>query len=111
MSTLLLDRMCRTNMEEYMIKPHHDRVIVKLMDGSNRTASGLIIPEQAQEKPNIGEVLAVGPGRKEHGQPIGYDMTSKVGDKVIFSKYTGSEVEYEGQSLIIMRDEDILGTL
>ena len=77
------------------IKPLEDRILVKSIEAEQTTASGLVIPDTAKEKPQEGEVLAVGPGRFEDGQRLPLDV--KVGDKVIYSKYGGTEVKYDGQ--------------
>jgi len=89
------------------IKPLHDRVIVKRMAEEEMTKGGLYIPETAKEAPAEGKVLAVGPGKSDDGKvtPLGV----KTGDVVIFSKYAGTEVKIDGEDLLIMREEDILG--
>lgn len=90
------------------IKPLQDRVVVKRFDEEEMTKGGIIIPEAAKESPAEGEVVAVGPGRKdENGKSMPLDV--KKGDKVIFSKYGGTEVTIDGEDLLIMREEDILG--
>jgi len=91
-------------------RPLHDRVVVKRIDAEAKTAGGIIIPDTAKEKPSQGEVIAVGPGgRDEAGKLIPIDL--KVGDKVLFGKWSGSEVKIDGQDLVIMKESDILGVL
>ena len=89
-----------------MIKPLADRVLIKMMESEETTKSGIILAGKAQEKPQIAEVLAVGPGGKVDGNEI--EMYVKAGDKVIVSKYAGTEVKYEGEELIIVKQSDIL---
>ena len=89
------------------LRPLHDRVIVKRLDQETKTASGLIIPETAAEKPDQGEVLAVGNGKiLEDGKVRQLDV--KVGDRVLFGKYSGQAVKVEGEELLVMREEDIM---
>ena len=90
------------------IKPLQDRVIVKRMEEETKTAGGIIIPDSAQEKPQQGKVLAVGPGKVlEGGTKL--DMTVSEGDVVLFGKYSGSEIKIDGEEVLIMREDDILG--
>jgi len=91
------------------IKPLEDRVLVKPLDAEQTTASGLVIPDTAKEKPQEGEVLAVGPGRFEDGQRLPLDVA--VGDKVIYSKYGGTEVKYDGQDYLILSARDVLAVI
>lgn len=92
------------------IRPLHDRVIVKRVEAERTTASGIVIPESAGEKPDQGEVLAVGPGKRDdNGKAIALDV--KVGDKVLFGKYAGQTVKVDGQELLVMREEDLMGVL
>jgi chaperonin GroES len=92
------------------IRPLHDRVIVKRLDQERKTASGIVIPDSAAEKPDQGEVMAVGPGKKDdHGKFIPVDL--KVGDRVLFGKYAGQTVKVEGDELLVMREEDIMGVI
>ena len=92
------------------IRPLHDRVIVKRLDNERKTASGIVIPDSAAEKPDQGEVLAVGPGkRNEDGKLTPVDL--KVGDKVLFGKYSGTTVKVEGDELLVMREEDIMAVV
>ena len=89
------------------IKPLEDRIVVKPLDAEQTTASGLVIPDTAKEKPQEGEVLAVGPGRvDDNGVRIPLDVA--VGDKVIYSKYGGTEVKYSGEEFLILSARDIL---
>ncbi len=92
------------------IRPLHDRVIVKRVDAETRTASGIYIPEAADEKPDQGDVLAVGPGKRdEAGKLIPMDV--KVGDRILFGKYSGQNVKVDGDEYLVMREEDIMGVL
>ena len=91
------------------IKPLGDRVVVKPQPAEEKTASGLFIPDTAKEKPQKGSVVAVGPGRVENGTKI--DMTVKAGDTVLYGKYSGTEIELDGDDVLIMRESDILGVV
>lgn len=92
------------------IRPLHDRVIVKRLDNERKTASGIVIPETAAEKPDQGEVLAVGPGKLDDtGKRMPVDV--KVGDRVLFGKYAGQTVKVDGDELLVMREEDIMGVV
>jgi chaperonin GroES len=91
-------------------RPLHDRVVVKRVDSETKTSGGIIIPDTAAEKPQQGEVVAVGPGtRDESGKLIEIDL--KKGDKVLFGKWSGTEVKIDGQELLIMKESDIMGVL
>ncbi len=91
-------------------RPLHDRVVVKRVDSETKTSGGIIIPDTATEKPQQGEVVAVGPGtRDESGKLVPVDL--KKGDKVLFGKWSGTEVKIDGQELLIMKESDILGIL
>jgi chaperonin GroES len=91
-------------------RPLHDRVVLKRIDAEDKTAGGIIIPDTVKEKPSQGEVVAVGPGgRDEAGTLIPIDL--KVGDRVLFGKWSGTEVKLDGQDLLIMKESDILGVL
>jgi len=91
-------------------RPLHDRVVVKRLEEDTKTAGGIIIPDTAKEKPQQGEVIAVGPGaRDETGKINALDV--KVGDRVLFGKWSGTEVKIDGQDLLIMKESDILGVL
>ena len=89
-----------------MIKPLKDRVLIKMIENEETTKSGIILSGSAQEKPQIAEVIAVGPGGKIDGEQI--EMYIKVGEKVIVNKYAGTEVKFEGEDLIIVKQSDIL---
>ena len=91
------------------IKPLEDRILVKSVEAEQTTASGLVIPDTAKEKPQEGEVLAVGPGRFEDGQRLPLDI--QVGDKVIYSKYGGTEVKYDGQEYLLLSARDVLAVV
>ncbi len=92
------------------IRPLHDRVIVKRMEEERKTASGIVIPDSATEKPDQGEVIAVGPGKKDdNGKTVAMDV--KVGDRVLFGKYAGQGVKIEGEEVLVMREEDIMGVI
>ncbi len=91
-------------------RPLHDRVLIRRIEEENKTPGGIIIPDTAKEKPQQGEVVAVGPGaRDESGKLQPLDV--KVGDKVLFGKWSGSEVTLDGEELLIMKESDILGIL
>lgn len=92
------------------IRPLHDRVIVKRLEEERKTASGIVIPDTAAEKPDQGEVVAVGPGKRDdNGKHVALDV--KAGDKVLFGKYAGQTVKVEGEELLVMREEDIMGVV
>lgn len=92
------------------IRPLHDRVVVRRMEEERKTASGIIIPDNAAEKPDRGEVLAVGPGKMgDDNERV--PMQVKVGDKVLFGKYAGTTVKVDGEELLIMREEDLLAVV
>ena len=92
------------------LRPLHDRVIVKRLDQETTTASGIVIPDSAAEKPDQGEVLAVGPGkRSEKGEFIVLNI--KVGDRVLFGKYSGQTVKVDGDELLVMREEDLFAVV
>ncbi|BDZ41146.1 10 kDa chaperonin [Paraoerskovia sediminicola] len=92
------------------IKPLEDRIVVKALEAETTTASGLVIPDTAKEKPQEGEVLAVGPGRvDDNGNRVPVDVA--VGDKVIYSKYGGTEVKYDGQDLLVLSARDVLAVV
>jgi chaperonin GroES len=89
-------------------RPLHDRVVVRRLESEERTAGGIIIPDTAKEKPQQGEVVAVGPGaRNDRGDIVALDV--KAGDKVLFGKWSGTEVKIDGQDLLIMKESDIMG--
>jgi chaperonin GroES len=92
------------------LRPLHDRVIIKRLDQESKTASGIIIPDAAAEKPDQGEVLAVGPGKRdETGKLNALDV--KVGDRVLFGKYAGQTVKVDNEELIVMREDDIMAVV
>ena len=92
------------------IRPLHDRVIVKRIDEERKSAGGIVIPDTAAEKPDQGEIVAVGKGKKsEDGKLIALDV--KVGDRVLFGKYSGQTVKVKGDELLVMREEDIMGVI
>ena len=91
-------------------RPLHDRVVVKRLEGEEKTKGGIIIPDTAKEKPQEGKVIAVGPGgRDESGKLIPLDV--KAGDRVLFGKWSGTEVKIDGEDLLIMKESDILGVV
>ncbi|MEB4589544.1 co-chaperone GroES [Candidatus Thiothrix sp. Deng01] len=92
------------------IRPLHDRVVVRRMEEERKTASGIIIPDSATEKPDRGEVLAAGPGKlADNGERA--PLQVKVGDKVLFGKYAGTTVKIDGEELLIMREDDLLAVV
>jgi len=92
------------------IRPLHDRVLVRRVEEDTKTAGGIIIPDTAKEKPSQGKVLAVGPGaRGEDGKLVPLDV--KKGDKILFGKWSGSEVKVDGEDLLIMKESDIMGII
>ena len=89
-------------------RPLHDRVVVRRLEAEEKTAGGIIIPDTAKEKPMEGEVIAAGPGaRNEQGQLVALDV--KAGDRVLFGKWSGTEVKIDGEELLIMKESDIMG--
>ena len=91
-------------------RPLHDRVVIRRLDAEEKTVGGIIIPDTAQEKPMEGEIVAVGPGaRDELGKIVPLDV--KAGDRVLFGKWSGTEIKLEGEDLIIMKESDIMGIL
>ncbi|HKF61406.1 MAG TPA: co-chaperone GroES [Dongiaceae bacterium] len=91
-------------------RPLHDRVVVRRVESEEKTAGGIIIPDTAKEKPMEGEVIAVGPGaRNEKGEVVALDV--RVGDRILFGKWSGSEVRLDGQDLLIMKESDIMGII
>jgi chaperonin GroES len=91
-------------------RPLHDRVVVRRVEGDARTAGGIIIPDTAKEKPQEGEVIAVGPGaRDESGKIVALDV--RVGDRILFGKWSGTEVKLNGEDLLIMKESDIMGII
>jgi chaperonin GroES len=91
-------------------RPLHDRVVVRRIEAEEKTAGGIIIPDTAKEKPQEGEVIAVGPGaRDESGKVAALDV--KAGDRVLFGKWSGTEVRIDGQDLLIMKESDVMGVI
>ncbi|MDG4721200.1 MULTISPECIES: co-chaperone GroES [Thalassospira] len=91
-------------------RPLHDRVLVRRVESDTKTAGGIIIPDTAKEKPQEGEIVAVGSGvRKEDGSVVALDV--KAGDKVLFGKWSGTEVKVDGEELLIMKESDIMGIM
>ena len=91
-------------------RPLHDRIVVRRIDAEEKTAGGIIIPDTAKEKPMEGEVIAVGPGaRDEKGQIVALDV--KAGDRILFGKWSGTEVKIDGEELLIMKESDVMGVL
>ena len=97
-------------MAKTKFRPLHDRVVVKRIDAEEKSKGGIIIPDTAKEKPSQGQVVAVGPGgRDESGQLVKLDV--KAGDKVLFGKWSGTEVVLDGEDLLIMKESDIMGVI
>jgi chaperonin GroES len=97
-------------MAKTKFRPLHDRVVVRRIEAQEKTKGGIIIPDSAQEKPQEGEVIAVGPGgRDEAGKLIPIDI--KAGDRVLFGKWSGTEVKLDGEELLIMKESDIMGVV
>lgn len=89
-------------------RPLHDRIVVRRVSSEEKTKGGIIIPDTAKEKPQEGEVVAVGPGaRNEQGQMVALDV--KVGDRVLFGKWSGTEIKIDGEELLIMKEADVMG--
>ena len=92
------------------LRPLHDRVIVKRVENETKTASGIVIPDAAAEKPDQGQIIAVGKGKiLENGEVRALDV--KVGDRVLFGKYSGQTVKVDGEELLVMREEDLMGVV
>jgi chaperonin GroES len=92
------------------LRPLHDRVVVRRIEADEKTAGGIIIPDTAKEKPMEGEVVAVGPGaRNEQGELVKLDV--QVGDRILFGKWSGTEVKIDGEELLIMKESDVMGVL
>jgi chaperonin GroES len=97
-------------MAKLKFRPLHDRVVVKRIDAESKTKGGIIIPDTAKEKPQEGEIVAVGPGgRDENGKLIAMDL--KAGDRVLFGKWSGTEVKLDGEDLLIMKESDVMGVI
>jgi chaperonin GroES len=100
----------RIIMAKTKFRPLHDRVVVKRLDAEEKSKGGIIIPDTAKEKPQQGEVVAVGPGgRDENGRLIAMDL--RAGDRVLFGKWSGTEVKLDGEELLIMKETDIMGVI
>jgi len=109
---LLFDPKTTVSPQEPLMKlrPLHDRVIVKRVENETKTASGIVIPDSAAEKPDQGEVLAVGPGKKNDKGEISA-MAVKVGDRVLFGKYSGQTVKVDGDELLVMKEDDLFAVV
>ena len=91
-------------------RPLHDRILVRRLDSEEKPKGGIIIPDTAKEKPQEGEVIAVGPGaRNEQGQIVALDV--KVGDRILFGKWSGTEIKIDGEDLLIMKESDVMGVI
>jgi chaperonin GroES len=107
---LIAPRQMRIIMAKTKFRPLHDRVVVKRVEAEEKSKGGIIIPDTAKEKPQQGEVVAVGPGgRDENGKLIPMDL--KAGDRVLFGKWSGTEVKLDGEELLIMKESDIMGVI
>ena len=93
-------------MAKLKFRPLHDRVVVKRIDAEEKSAGGIIIPDTAKEKPSQGEIVAVGPGKYEDGKLV--PMSVKVGDKVLYGKYSGTEITLDNEQYLILRESDVL---
>ena len=91
------------------VRPLHDRIIVKGIEGEKKTSGGIVIPDTAKEKPQEGKVVAVGEGRREDGKLIPVDV--KRGDRVLFGKHAGTEIKIDGEDHLILREDDVLGII
>ena len=92
------------------LRPLHDRIIVKRLEEERKSAGGIVIPDTAAEKPSQGEIVAAGPGKlDDNGKVIA--MGVKVGDKILFGKYSGTEVKVDGEDLVVMREEDVMAVI
>ena len=91
-------------------RPLHDRVVVRRIDAEQKTAGGIIIPDTAKEKPQEGEVVAVGPGARDDNGTL-VELSVKAGDRILFGKWSGTEVKIDGEDLLIMKESDILGVI
>jgi len=91
-------------------RPLHDRVVVRRIDAEEKTSGGIIIPDTAKEKPQEGEVVAVGPGARDDNGAL-VELSVKAGDRILFGKWSGTEVKIDGEDLLIMKESDILGVM
>jgi chaperonin GroES len=109
-NTIRAKRADEENMAKTKFRPLHDRIVVRRITADEKSAGGIIIPDTAKEKPSQGEVIAVGPGgRDENGKLTPIDV--KAGDKVLFGKWSGTEVKLDGEELLIMKESDIMGVI
>ncbi|WP_421853761.1 co-chaperone GroES [Oricola sp.] len=97
-------------MAEMNFRPLHDRVVVRRVDSEEKTAGGIIIPDTAKEKPSEGEIVAVGPGARDENGKL-QELDVKAGDRVLFGKWSGTEVKLNGEDLLIMKESDIMGII
>lgn len=95
---------------EMAFRPLHDRIVVRRIDAEEKTAGGIIIPDTAKEKPQEGEVLAVGPGARDDGGKL-VELDVKVGDRILFGKWSGTEIRLDGQDLLVMKESDVMGVI
>jgi chaperonin GroES len=93
-----------------MMKPLHNRILVERLDAEEKTKSGIIIPDSAKEKPQEGKIVAAGPGMKDKAGKV-IPMDVKVGDRILFTKYGGTEVKLDGKEYLILKEEDVMGVL
>jgi len=91
-------------------RPLHDRILVRRTEADEKTARGIIIPDTAKEKPQEGEVLAVGPGRRDDSGKLN-ELDVRVGDRILFGKWSGTEIRLDGQDLLVIRESDVMGVL
>ena len=91
-------------------RPLHDRIVIRRIEGNDKTKGGIIIPDPAKEKPQEGEVVAVGPGARDEGGKI-QPLDVRVGDRILFGKWSGTEVKIDGEELLIMKESDVMGVL
>ncbi|TIN92063.1 MAG: co-chaperone GroES [Mesorhizobium sp.] len=91
-------------------RPLHDRILVRRIDAEEKTAGGIIIPDTAKEKPQESEVLAVGPGARDDGGKL-VELDVKVGDRILFGKWSGTEIRLDGQDLLVMKESDVMGVI
>jgi len=92
------------------IKPLHDRVLVKRLESEEKTRGGIIIPDTAKEKPLEGKVVATGPGKVDDNGKV-HELTVKKGDRILFGKYSGTEIKIDGEEMVIIREDDVLGII
>lgn len=95
---------------EMAFRPLHDRILVRRIDAEEKTAGGIIIPDTAKEKPQEGEVLAVGPGARDDGGKL-VELDVQVGDRILFGKWSGTEIRLDGQDLLVMKESDVMGVI